>query len=205
MRGSLGDLVVCLDYIPSRAGAGTTSHRASGVIEVRIRELSQLFNSLDPSPFFEKDIDPKAEEYIVDSFRELNPGTSAELVVHLDQPPRPEEEKAVGDSIREHFARQALRLQRQLRQLLRRGFVSLGIGLGFLAIVLGVSEGIAEMVGESPLALLFQQSLLIVGWVAMWRPLEIFLYDWWPIVGEKRVHARLSGIQVRIAASLSRR
>ncbi|MGA7532679.1 MAG: hypothetical protein WCB50_13625 [Pseudolabrys sp.] len=23
-----------------------------------------------------------------------------------------------------------------------------------------------------------QESLIIVGWVAIWRPIEIFLYDW---------------------------
>jgi hypothetical protein len=46
---------------------------------------------------------------------------------------------------------------------------------------------------------LFEQGLLIVGWVAMWRPLEIFLYDWWPILGERRIHDDLSRIQVRIA------
>jgi hypothetical protein len=35
----------------------------SGVIEVRLKELNQLFDSLDPSPFAEKDLDPKAERY----------------------------------------------------------------------------------------------------------------------------------------------
>jgi hypothetical protein len=44
---------------------------ASGVIEVRLKELNQLFDSLDPSPFAEKDLDPKAERYIVDSYREM--------------------------------------------------------------------------------------------------------------------------------------
>jgi len=34
--------------------------------------------------------------------------------------------------------------------------------------------------------------------VAMWRPLEIFLYDWWPIVGERRIHDRLSRIDVQV-------
>jgi hypothetical protein len=47
--------------------------------------------------------------------------------------------------------------------------------------------------------LLFEQGLLIVGRVAMWRPLEIFLYDWWPILGERRIHDGLSRMQVRIA------
>jgi hypothetical protein len=54
------------------------------------------------------------------------------------------------------------------------------------------------MMGASGLGILFRESLLIVGWVAMWRPLEIFLYDWWPIAGERRLHDRLSRITVRV-------
>jgi hypothetical protein len=39
---------------------------------------------------------------------------------------------------------------------------------------------------------------VIGGWVAMWRPLEIFLYDWWPIVAERKLFDRLSTMPVRI-------
>ncbi len=130
----------------------------------------------------------------------MPPGTASTLVVHLDQRAGlREQENALGDSVRDHFARQSRRLQRTLRLLMRRGFVSLGIGIAFLAVVFAVSQGVGRLMGESDVALLFQQGLLIVGWVAMWRPLEIFLYDWWPILGERRIHDRLSRIQVRIA------
>jgi hypothetical protein len=37
-------------------------------------------------------------------------------------------------------------------------------------------------------------SLLIGGWVALWRPFEIFLYEWWPILGEARLYDRLSAM-----------
>jgi len=43
-----------------------------------------------------------------------------------------------------------------------------------------------------------RESLLIGGWVAMWRPLEVFLYDWWPIRLEARLYDRLSAMPVRI-------
>ena len=33
----------------------------------------------------------------------------------------------------------------------------------------------------------------------MWRPMEIFLYDWWPIRAEARLFDRLSAMPVRIA------
>ena len=170
------------------------------VIEVRLRELSQLFDSLDPSPFVEKDLDPKAEEYIVDSVRDLPPAAAYALVIHLDQPgASPDQEQVVGDAIREHFARQSRRLKRNLRLLIRRGLVSLAIGIAFLATAFATTQAIRRLLGDSGVWLLFEQGLLIVGWVAMWRPLEIFLYDWWPILGKRRTHDRLSRMQVRIA------
>jgi len=42
------------------------------------------------------------------------------------------------------------------------------------------------------------EGFLIGGWVAMWRPLEVFLYDWWPIRAEGRLLKRLSTMPVRI-------
>ena len=46
-----------------------------------------------------------------------------------------------------------------------------------------------------------RESLLIGGWVAMWRPLEVFLYDWWPIRAEARLFDRLSAMIVRVGPS----
>ena len=176
---------------------------APRVIEVRLRELSQLFDSLDPSPFVEKDLDPKAEEYIVDSARDLPSGTGRMLVIHLDQPDASLDQEQVGDAIREHFARESRRLQRKLRSLIRRGWLSLAIGMAFLAAAFATTQTVRRLLGESGLWQLLEQGLLIVGWVAMWRPLEIFLYDWWPILGERRIHDGLSRMPVKLALKSS--
>jgi hypothetical protein len=172
------------------------------VIEVRLRELSQLFDSLDPSPFSEKDLDPKAEEYIVDSFRDIPSGSACSLLVHLDKSaPAIEPDSVVADAVHEHFAAQSRRTSRKLRGLIRRGIVSLGIGVLFLMAAFAASRLMGSMLGESGWRPLVEQGLLIVGWVAMWRPLEIFLYDWWPMVGDRRIYDRLSRIEVRVAAT----
>lgn len=170
-----------------------------GVIAVRVQALGQLFDSLDPSPSHEKDVSPKVEEYIVDSANELSSRVPVALVLHIEQvEDLPDSGAFIGDAIRGHFARRARLLQRKLRRLLRRGMVSLAIGLAFLVAVLGIRTFVGQLMGERPLTALFRESLLIVVWVAMWRPLEIFLYDWWPIAGERRLHDRLSRIPVRI-------
>jgi hypothetical protein len=43
--------------------------------------------------------------------------------------------------------------------------------------------------------------MLIAGWVAMWRPLQIFLYDWWPLRRRNRVFGKLSAMPVLVRAS----
>ena len=167
-------------------------------IEIRVPAMGQLFDALDPATHQEKDLSPKIDEYIVESAAELSTGGPFGLTVHLDQPGGAEDERLVGQAVRAHFARRARNLERNLRRLLRRGLVSLGIGLAFLIAVFLAGQLAGRVMEGSGLGILFRESLLIVGWVAMWRPLEIFLYDWWPIAGERRLHDRLSRITVRV-------
>jgi hypothetical protein len=174
-------------------------------IEIHLREMTQLFDSLDHSPFREKDLDRNAEEYIVDSIKELPVRVSCELVIHLDQPAStPDEVSIIEEAIHVHFARRAQVLRRELRRLIRRGWISLGIGLGFLVTFFLIGQFIRRVWGESQWGTLLHESLLIGGWVAMWKPLEIFLYDWWPLLGERRIHGRLSRIKVRIVYAASK-
>jgi hypothetical protein len=40
--------------------------------------------------------------------------------------------------------------------------------------------------------------LTIAGWVAMWRPMEIYLYDWWPLRRKSRLYQKLSQMPVQM-------
>ena len=88
--------------------------------------------------------------------------------------------------------------RRKLRELFRRGRISLVIALAFLAASIAVGDAVAGYLGESRLSEVIREGFLIGGWVAMWRPLEVFLYDWWPIRAEGRLLQRLSTMPVRI-------
>ena len=174
------------------------------VVELHLREIEQLFDSMDPCPFYERDLDPNAEEYIVTSAYELRDRTVDTIVVHLDRPgAQADQPQIVEQAIRRHFARKTRVASQELRALVRRGWISLLIGLAFLATLLVASEAIALSARDEPLAVVVRESLLIGGWVAMWKPLEIFLYDWWPIVARKKLFRRLSefSVRVRVAAS----
>jgi hypothetical protein len=170
------------------------------LIEVHVAELNQLFNAIDPAPFRQRDLDPNAEEFIVGWAREIPTDVPLALVVHLDRPAGlPEEAATLRDAIREFFSDRAQASRRRLRQLFRQGRISLVIGIAFLALSLMIGDVVARLLGEDRFGEILRESLLIGGWVAMWRPMEVFLYDWWPIRADARLADRLSAMPVRIA------
>ncbi len=167
-------------------------------IELRLREISQLFNSLDPSPFNEQDLDGDAEEFIVSWARELPRGRPLRLVLHLDRPlPDGRDTASVADAIHHYFNYRATIAGLELRQLLKQGRMSLLIGTTFLAACLLLSRMIAPN-GADAARVIAREGLTIGGWVAMWRPMEIYLYDWWPLWRRGALHRRLGRMKVDI-------
>jgi hypothetical protein len=80
---------------------------------------------------------------------------------------------------------------------MRRGWRSLLIGLTFLTGCLFLSE-FSGRFGDGTGANILREGLTIIGWVAMWRPLEIYLYNWWPVWDEQRLLARLTRMHVHL-------
>ena len=63
------------------------SKRPQHRIEVFVDRIEQLFNSMDPSPFQEKDLDDDAEEFVVGWAQEFPRKDPVSLIVHVNQLP----------------------------------------------------------------------------------------------------------------------
>jgi hypothetical protein len=117
---------------------------------VHLREVAQLFDSLDPCPFYERDLDGDAEEYIVASAREL-PQRPRVIVVYVDRSTgQADEASNLEKAIHQHFARKLQMANRELHVLLRRGWISLLIGLAFLGMLLALSEVVVRQMIPGP-------------------------------------------------------
>lgn len=170
----------------------------AGVIRVHVVELWQLFNPMDPSPLRDRDLDPNAEEYIVSSGREAPHTAQLRLLVDLDRPAGAVDEVAqLREAMHRFFETRAAVTRRRLRELFRTGRISLVIGVAFLGAALIASQLIDAFLPGGVFGVL-RESLLIGGWVAMWRPIEIFLYDWWPIRADARLFDRLAAMPVHV-------
>jgi len=121
------------------------------------------------------------------------------LVVDLDREAGlPDEAAVLRDAIHEFFTQRAQAYGRRLRELFRVGRTSLVIGLVALTSAIALGDFLAALMKGSRIGEIIRESLTIGGWVSMWRPLEIFLYDWWPIRSEARLSDRLASMPVRI-------
>ena len=109
-------------------------------ISLKLRDLNQLFNSMDPSPFIDKDLDDDAEEFIVSWAQEFPPNTPIKLRIHLDQWPAEDPKELIRTAVHNHFAHRAKITELEFKRLLRRGRTSLFIGLLFLAACLLLSK-----------------------------------------------------------------
>jgi hypothetical protein len=74
------------------------------------------------------------------------------------------------------------------------------IGVTFLMMCL-LGADIMSGFSENALMRALRESLIIGGWVSMWRPLQIFLYEWWPIVRRGKIFRHLAKASVHVTAA----
>ena len=171
-------------------------------IDITVRQARQLFDSRDPSPFRERDLDEDAVEYLLGAAREIPSAKPLAIAVTITEPLESAlTREELVEAVRAHFTHQLGQIRRRLREHVRRGRAFLAIGLTALAAFLTLAE-LAKGLPTGPLREILREGLVITGWVAMWRPLEVLFYDWRPLVEERRQIQRLldAPVDVRHAA-----
>lgn len=173
-------------------------------VEISLQTPRQLFNTFDPSPFHEKDLDPAAERYIIDAVDMMPISRPIHLLVHLPESEITQDSaQQFQTAISNYFSYRAWGMMNNLRRSFREGRVACLVGLIFLVscslirqIVMTYGDGFShEMLAEG---------LLIIGWVALWRPADILLYDWWPILRRYRLLTKISRLTVEVRPTHSR-
>lgn len=167
-------------------------------LALRVREIAQLFNSMDPTPFLNKDLDPEANTFIETWASGYPPGSRFHITIHLELWPEdgdPSEMLVVA--VHNHFSYKAEQTRKALKHLLQQGRMSLAIGIVFVSLCLLGADAIGSL-GTNAGFNIARESLTIVGWVAMWRPLQTFLYDWWPLQRQIRLYQQLSAAHIQV-------
>lgn len=170
-----------------------------GVIELRIVNVSQLFDTMDPYPFRERSLAHDADSYIVDYAEELSARRALAIVIHLPESEcRAGAASGLGEAIATHYNERADDKTRELRTLFRIGRMALATGIAVFVLCFSLAQLSSGRLGGGYVEHYLREGLVIVGWVANWRPMEIFLYDWWPIVRQRSLYRRIARAPVTV-------
>ena len=166
-----------MNVIPSAGQSAATAVRSSATIDIRIQRIEQLLDSLDPSPFHggEKALRGDAESYIVDSAGEYGRAEPLRLTVHAPVSIKPHAAELIR-AVHAHFKLARAQCQRRFHRRMRIGRTLLIMGVAVLGAALLLRALLGDP-GDRATIVAASEGLLILGWVAMWRPLEILLFE----------------------------
>ncbi|MEQ1607653.1 MAG: hypothetical protein ABL956_01570 [Hyphomonadaceae bacterium] len=169
------------------------------LIELQVDRLEYLFDPFDPFPTPTRDLSRGAEDFIVGWARELPQNAAIRLRLHLrDEEASTTDVAALKGAISRHFTYKADRVNGDQKELLAIGRLALLIGICVLGVCMVVRQIVLSVLPGSSMSGVVGEGLVIVGWVANWRPIEIFLYDWWPMSRKRRLYERLAIAELEI-------
>ncbi len=161
-------------------------------IDLRIQRLDQLFDNLDPAPFHVKALDRNAEAYLLESAGEY--GARQPLTIAIHAPALGEHLADIASAIHTHFSLAHRQAERRHRRRRRIGRVALSAGVATLAIALLLRRWVEAIGGSN--GEVMAEGLLILAWVALWRPIENIGFDSWESREERRLLAKLSEVPI---------
>ena len=168
---------------------------SAATVSIHVRDLAQLFNSLDPSPFWDRDLDHVAAQFIEEEFNEKRSAQTWHLHVHT----------AAGEAlaadlqpaVEHYYERLASSARSRLHEQMRLGQLALLGGIAIFLLAMSARTILASALqGGAPRML--DEGLIILAWLALWRPTESLVYGWVPLYRRRRLYERLAAIRVSV-------
>ncbi|MEK2646216.1 hypothetical protein [Bdellovibrio sp. BCCA] len=167
------------------------------IIEIRVNEAKQLFDLRDPAPFREKDLDENFTGYLEAYLDEVSTRHPLKIQIYITKSSQHIKGSVIKEAIHDYFKYQILIKRGQLSKNMKTAQLFLVIGISILFICLGFAQWILKE-NLATIGTTLREGVVIFGWVSMWKPLELLLFDWYPIYDRIRVYRRLSEAEIDV-------
>lgn len=168
-------------------------------IDIRIRSAQQLFDSRDPAPFRERDLDDDFTEYIVATADEFSHGTPLRIRILVEDAASDGlAVETIQSAIRTHFQYQIDLKRIQLSKLFKTARLFLSIGVICLLFCLAAARLVESSFPWDEGRAALREGLVIFGWVSLWKPFELILFDWYPVFDRIRLMRKLLETEIEI-------
>lgn len=170
------------------------------VIEITIDSPYDLYDDKDPSPLKVRDLKPSIENYILTCIREIPKNKKVRINFYFFKFGISDSEIVnLRKSVKEFFDYRSKVRFVDFKFTIRNGLKSVAIGLVFLFMCIFISNKFLN----SPQTLVgrfFLEGLSVLGWVSLWNPVQIFLYEIWPIISNSKNLKRVSKLDFNFKA-----
>ena len=175
----------------------------NGTPEIKLQLLN--INELLRSPvsiYHKRTLKSDAEEFIVEEAEAFPRKSAINMRVHLALS-EVKHKDDIAPAIHNHFLYRRIQSKKKYKRIFQYGWRTLFIALGLLALIYSFTQITLHLMPHNRLVLFFRESFIILGWVALWRPLELLLYDWYPIKTNINLYYRLEHSNVQVIVNES--
>ena len=170
--------------------------RVSEII-LELNEVDQLLIAPDSLFYGKRMLSPDAEEVIIEEATMASSNGHIHLKIRLLKGESNRRDE-ISAAIHQHFIYRRRKSERQLKKVLQLGLESLLMSIVFLGLLVSLTLLIIKLLPEGGLSLTFREILIILGWVALWRPADLLLYEWRPFKREVNLFRKLEQCKVDI-------
>jgi hypothetical protein len=186
----------CLSQRSEPQAIAGISMKQADTIAIPLDTIDQLIEPCPSSPFRKRRLREEAERYLVEYVSALPRHAPAKLLISLPQGEANNEQK-VTDAIHADFNFRRIEAEKHLAHIRRFGWRSLVIALVFLTAAMLVVQLMRRYLPPITLVSVVTQGLTVFAWVALWRPGELLLYEWYPFKRDVRLFRKLEQCEVR--------
>jgi len=169
-------------------------------VVVALDRIEDLFTASSFAPL-EGHFEPRSGmEQVLDQVaaRRLHPAEPLHLKLTIRQPTEVSDD-TIRTAIRGYCDAVIVDRQLDLQRIRRNGRNALLLGLGFLAACMALSTAAsAATILPEFVRRLFGEGLVIAGWVGLWRPIEVMLFDTRPPEHDIRLHRAIAAAEIEV-------
>lgn len=171
--------------------------RAANKIELPLDSVDQLLQPCPASPFRQRRLREEADAYLLEHVSALPRNAPAKLLISLPQSEAARQREVV-EAVHQHFNYRRIEAEKQLVRTRRFGWRSLVVALLFLSLAMVLVQAMKRYLPETDLVSIITAGLTVFAWVALWRPCELLLYEWYPFKRDARVFRKLEKSEIEV-------
>ena len=168
------------------------------IIDISLESINDLFNSFDKkTSFYKRELDQDFEDYLLASVRELE-GHNFIIRLEIENNYDKITEEPIRNAIKTHFRFLYWKERKKITKVFMKFTLLSILGIALMAFYHQHTNFLVNFNSIPMYSKLFIEGINIAGWVALWEAFACLIFDFIPIVRNRKIYEKISkaGIQI---------